>query len=231
MDRWPGFLEKVARASITLLVPPLLLLSNLYLLITPIFMDFQYSFHLPPAERFTTAERVYWAKATLVYLRPGRDISYLAALEDEEGPLYTERELNHMVDVKILVERTFLAHAALLALVLLTGVYLWTRRQGRSGLAAALIQGSKLTILLFGLLGLFVAVAFTIFFDAFHRIFFAGDTGLFRWSDTLIQLFPPAFWYNAVLAWAALTLGEAGVIWLLARIGMRRTVGDNQPRG
>lgn len=184
-------------------------------------MDWQYALGLPPAERFTPDKRLYWAKATLEYLRPGRDISYLAALEDEEGPLYTERELNHMIDVKTLVEGTFLAHAVFLALTLLSAGYLLAQGKGRLGLARALLRGSKLTLVLFGLLGLFIAVAFTIFFDTFHRLFFVGDTWLFRISDTLIQLFPPAFWYNAAIAWAVLTLGEAAVIWLLTRIWVR----------
>ncbi|MBI2845017.1 MAG: TIGR01906 family membrane protein [Chloroflexi bacterium] len=214
-------LDSLAKAGITLLVPPLLLLSNLYLLISPAFMNFQYALGLPPAERFTTEERVYWAKATLEYLRPGRDVSYLAAMEDEQGAIYTQRELSHMVDVKVLVDRTFLAHAVLLVLALISAVYLWGQPLGRLGLARALSGGSSLTIALFGLLGLFVAVAFTIFFDAFHRVFFVGDTWIFRITDTLIQLFPPAFWYNAAVAWAVLTMAEAAVIWLLTRMWVR----------
>lgn len=224
-------LQNIARWSIILLFPPFILLSNLYLLITPAFMDFQYSLGLPPAQRFDEEERIFWAKATLEYLRNPEDISYLAEMADNQGPLYNQRELAHMVDVKILVERTFLSHEIISVVIGLSVLFLLTRPQGLVALAQSIMRGSVLTLALFGTLGIFSVIAFNVFFAAFHRIFFAGDTWIFRWGDTLIQLFPPTFWYNAALAWAALTLGEAGVIWLLARIGMRRTVGDNHPRG
>lgn len=225
MDRLVA--ERGARWAIAGLLPPLLLLSNLYILISPAFLDFQYALELPPAERFTAEERVYWAKATLEYLRSPADSSYLETMADEQGPLYNQRELAHMADVKILVDRTLRGQVIILALVLLATAYLLTRPRGIFSFVRAIFRGSTLTIIIFGLLGLFIALAFSVFFTTFHRLFFVGDTWLFQTTDTLIQLFPPTFWYNAVLIWAALTLGEAGVLGVLAYIWSKRAASRN----
>jgi len=45
-----------------------------------------------------------------------------------------------------------------------------------------------------------------VFFVAFHEVFFDPGTWVFRYSDTLIRLFPERFWRDAFLAIAALSL-------------------------
>ncbi|MBI3287026.1 MAG: DUF1461 domain-containing protein [Chloroflexi bacterium] len=165
----------LARWAIIILTAPVLLLSNLYLLLTPTFIDLMYSLDIPPAQRYDVAERREFAVATLSYLRSPRDISALRELADEQGPLYKERELRHMGDVKTLANRL-------------------------------------LTIGLFALGGLFLGLSFNTFLVNFHRLFFTGNSWLFPYSDSLIQLFPPAFWSNAALAWAGLTLLEAAAL-------------------
>jgi integral membrane protein (TIGR01906 family) len=69
-----------------------------------------------------------------------------------------------------------------------------------------------LTFLLFGLVGVLAATAFDTFFVGFHRTFFTGDSWLFNRSDTLIQLFPLPFWFDAAITWVGLTLGEAAIL-------------------
>jgi hypothetical protein len=56
-----------------------------------------------PADRygFTTADRLYWADIAVDYLVNTAGIEFLADLRFEDGsPVYNERELKHMVDVK-----------------------------------------------------------------------------------------------------------------------------------
>lgn len=202
----------LARWAIIILTAPVLLLSNLYLLLTPTFIDLMYALEIPPAQRYDVAERREFAVATLSYLRSPRDISALRELADEQGPLYKERELRHMQDVKTLTARALAVQTILAGATLVALLVLGVNRIGRAQLAEAIRRGSLLTIGLFALGGLFLGLSFNTFFGGFHRLFFTGDTWLFPYSDSLIQLFPPAFWSNAALAWAGLTLLEAAAL-------------------
>ncbi len=58
--------------------------------------------YFPPDQYgFTKADRLKWAPYALNYLTNSADISYLGDLKFEDGtPLYNERELSHMNDVK-----------------------------------------------------------------------------------------------------------------------------------
>ncbi len=214
-------------------IPFFLLLSNLYLFLSPSFpvpslgipvgrdpfgtgipsyIDYEYSkgsWPLPP--RYDDGERREVAKAVLYYLRSKEGISYLGKLADEDGPLFNERELVHLVDVKVLARRAFLLHGVLGLLIVGSVVILLFYPEGRKALPGSLLQGSVLTFLLFGLLGLFAAFGFDAFFVGFHRTFFEGDSWLFNRWDTLIQLFPLPFWFDTAITWVGLTLGEAAI--------------------
>jgi len=205
-------------------IPFFLLLSNLYLFFSPHFIDYEYSkgsWPLPP--RYDDVERREVAEAILYYLRSPEEISYLGELADEEGPLFNQRELIHLVDVKVLVRRAFLLHGVLGLLIVGAVVILLFYPEGKRTLPGSLLQGSLLTFLLFGLLGVFAAAGFDTFFVGFHRTFFAGDSWLFNRSDTLIQLFPLPFWFDAAISWVGLTLGEAAILGLMGYLWGRRS--------
>jgi integral membrane protein (TIGR01906 family) len=51
-----------------------------------------------------------------------------------------------------------------------------------------------------------VLVAFSVFFVFFHQVFFESGTWVFRFSDTLIRLFPQRFWRDAFIAIGLLSL-------------------------
>jgi uncharacterized membrane protein len=53
------------------------------------------------------------------------------------------------------------------------------------------------------------------FFAWFHSLFFEGDSWLFRFSDTLIRLFPLRFWQDAFLVAAAIALGGGVALGLI----------------
>ena len=58
--------------------------------------------------------------------------------------------------------------------------------------------------------------------ESFHRIFFEGDTWRFPSSDTLIRLYPDAFWIG-VGAWlAGLTVALGVAVWVGANLWLRR---------
>jgi integral membrane protein (TIGR01906 family) len=95
-----------------------------------------------------------------------------------------------------------------------------------SALAAwsAVFNGALLTIVIFGVIGLFALVAFDAFFVLFHRIFFVGDSWLFFTTDSLIQFYPEPFWVDASLGIALFTLLEAFVLLAVGWWGRRHAL-------
>ena len=201
---------------ISLLVPLALIGIALRILLTPIYYTIEYQMPYFPVDEygFTQQDRLYWAPFAVQYLVNDTDITYLGDLKFEDGsPLYNERELNHMADVKDVVRGALrvwyisLAILALLAILASRGkwiaVYVNALRRGgilMVGLAVSLAVIAGTGILL-------NPDIFWQFFTSFHQIFFEGDSWLFYFSDTLIRLFPIRFWQDAFLWTAVLSLG------------------------
>ena len=157
---------------------------------------------------------MHWAPFAVDYLINNADISYLGDLKFENGsPLYNERELTHMADVKNVVRGALnvwyisLAILALLAMLAWRGDWVYEFING-------LRRGGMWMIGLAVSLGLIAGIGIAIspevfwqFFSFFHSIFFEGDSWLFYYSDTLIRLFPIRFWQDAFLWAAILALG------------------------
>jgi integral membrane protein (TIGR01906 family) len=82
--------------------------------------------------------------------------------------------------------------------------------------------GTRIMLLIMLVLAIGLAFSFRYVFVGFHRIFFEGDTWLFRYSDTLIRLFPERFWRDAFVFAVVLTVGGAGLThWIASRRLMR----------
>jgi integral membrane protein (TIGR01906 family) len=79
-----------------------------------------------------------------------------------------------------------------------------------------LLTGASGTIALLVALVVLVLVGFDTFFTAFHRVFFTGETWLFDFTDTLIRLYPPQFWFDAATIIGVTTIIEAIVLGVLA---------------
>ena len=85
------------------LVPLALFGLALRLLLTPLFLQAEYRMPYFPADPygFTTQDRLHWGPYGLTYLVRDVDISYLQTLKFDDGrPLFNERELNHLQDVR-----------------------------------------------------------------------------------------------------------------------------------
>ena len=205
---------------LSLAAVPAIVILVLRLLLTSLFIQVEYRMpgFPPDPYGFTTADRLHWADLSRQYLLNDADITFLAELHFTDGrPIYNARELRHMADVKRVVKGALAVGYAALALLLLAGVWAW-RRGEMAWYRAALARGGWLTIAFVALVVLFSVLAFTAFFVAFHRVFFEGDTWLFRYSDTLIRLFPERFWRDAFLWEGGLSLLAA---WLLTRLAAR----------
>lgn len=206
----------IASYLISLLTPLALIGLALRILLTPLFYTLEYNMPYFPADEygFTKEDRLKWAKPSVEYLINNADISYLGDLTFEDGsPLYNERELSHMKDVKDVVKGSlsvwYISIGILTILFAIARRYDWVadylnglRRGGwwMIGLAVTLglIAGGGI---------LLNPDIFWNFFAWFHSLFFEGDSWLFYYSDTLIRLFPIRFWQDAVIAMAVIALG------------------------
>ncbi len=204
-----------------LAVPVALIGLSVRAVLLPFFPQFEYHTPgFPPDDYgFTTQERVHWAGYAWSYLVNSSDISYLGDLKFPDGkPLYNERELSHMHDVKGVITGTFRAWYVSLAIVALVGVWAWRVRQW-STFRLGLSRGGWITIALSALIGTIVLVGmlmdpnvFWSFFAWFHSLFFTGDSWLFAYSDTLIRLFPIQFWEDTFLTAAVIVLAGGAAL-------------------
>ena len=201
---------------VAILVPFALIGLGMRALLTPTFLKIEYNMpYFPPdSYGFTKEDRLHWAPYALEYLVNTADISYLGDLKFDDGsPLYNERELSHMADVKGVVKSALNIWYISLALLIMLGGWSWregsiqTYRQG-------LMRGGWLMVGLAGAIGLTVVIGMTVnpnvfwdFFTGFHHLFFKGDSWLFLYSDTLIRLLPIRFWQDAFLFAAVIALG------------------------
>ena len=208
-----------ARWLLQVLIPVVLVLTSVRLLLTRGFIRLEYSLPGFPEDRhgFTQTDRLQQAPIALDYLLNDAGIDFLDDLRFEDGtPVYNDRELSHMIDVKMVVRGALRIWwiGALLALGL--GLLIW-RYAGGSALGASLEAGSKITLGLMLAIVLGLVLAFSVLFVGFHQVFFDPNTWTFLFSDTLIRLFPERFWQVAFGAVALGTGAMAGALWAVAR--------------
>ena len=206
---------------VSVLVPIGLIGLGLRALLTPVFLQVEYNMpYFPPDEYgFTKVDRLKWAPYALDYLVNREDISYLGDLNFDDGtPLYNERELSHMDDVKRVTQGALRVWYTSIALLALFGAWAWFGGWWPD-YRLGLMRGGLLMVGLAVTVGLIVVVGIVInpnifwnFFSGFHSLFFEGDSWLFLYSDTLIRLFPIRFWQDAFLLAAVIALGGGAVL-------------------
>ena len=201
---------------VAILIPLVLIGLGIRALLTPVFLQIEYNMpYFPPDEYgFTREDRLELAPYALDYLVNSADISYLGKLTFDDGsPLYNERELSHMEDVKRVTQGALNVWYISLALLVMLGIWSW-RGGWMQTYRLGLKRGGWLMVGLAGAIGLIVVIGILInpnvfwnFFAGFHALFFEGDSWLFLYSDTLIRLFPIRFWQDAFLYAAVIALG------------------------
>ncbi len=204
---------------ITLIFPFLLVLLCVRLVMTPLFLQLIYNRSGFPADwyGFTTQDRLKYAPRAVDYLLNDADITYLSSQQFPDGtPLYNERELRHMHDVKALTRFAYLAAVVMGISAILTGAALGAYRRTRGYLRQGLLYGSVFTLALIVTIVIVAIVNWNFFFTGFHQLFFESGTWRFEYSDTLIRLFPEQFWFEAALAVGLMTVISAGLTFLLA---------------
>jgi len=197
-----------SKTVLVLIVPFFILMTSIRILFNPYLLQLEYNTPGFPADPygFTQADRLKWANVSLGFLLNNQDLSFFDSLKLPDGsPLYNARELSHMWDVKILLQRMILVWIVLGIVLVLTGIVAWRMKQLKPYFAA-LSHGGWLTLIIIALILAGVALSFNWLFTEFHHIFFTGDTWLFLYSDTFIRLFPMQFWQDAFIAGGVLAI-------------------------
>lgn len=204
-------IQKFLSLFITIIIPFLLIMSAIRILINPFFLDHEYNLAQFPADPygFTTADRLKWGKISMDYLINNEPDDYLGTLTFEDGsPLYNERELSHMLDVRVLVKSSLKAWYILLILLGLISLIAW-RTGNLPDFWKAIARGGWLTLGIIILVIISTFIDFSSLFTAFHGLFFEGDTWLFFADDTLIRLYPLKLWSDAFVYMGIITLAGA----------------------
>ena len=201
--------QYVLKIIIALMVPFILIIAGVRLLMTPLYPQIEY--HMPyfPADSFgfSLSDRLHWSAYAIDYLVNDAGINYLGDLKFSDGsPLFNERELSHMQDVKNLVQTCLKIWLVCIVLLILLAIWAWRGGWLNTLFRSAISTGGWITVgLIFAML-LGVLLNFDVLFTDFHHLFFTGDSWLFYTSDTLIRLFPMTFWRDAFILVGSLNL-------------------------
>lgn len=202
---------------LTILIIPLFFIR---LLLIPVFPAIEYRMPGFPEDSygFTYEERVKWATYGMEYLLNNAGPEYLGDLRFDDGsPVFNEREVQHMLDVKIVVGQALTVFRISLALLVALGLFAW-RRGWVDSYSQGISRGGWILLVVLLTLGGVALTSFWQFFASFHAIFFEGDSWLFAYSDTLIRLYPIRFWQDVIIyimGGSALASGLLG--WFLGR--------------
>jgi integral membrane protein (TIGR01906 family) len=217
-------IARVSAAALTVALPLFLALTALLPLISPLFLRLQYARpDVPPSSRFTPEERQTLAEAAAYYLISSQGIDYLSSIVDANGtPLFNDRELTHMVDVKVLLGKAIRLDIVLALVLAASLAILLGRVETRPRTPFYLLIAALVAPALAVSAMIVVPLQFRWFFVEFHHVFFQGESWLFPRSDTLIQLFPEQFWFDALETWLLLILAVSLALAIGTYIWMRR---------
>lgn len=210
----PHWYVRLAYWIVVILIPVALILTSVRVLLTPLFINIEYRtpFFPPDPYGFTQEDRLYWSSIAREYLLNDEGISFLGDLRFDDGAaVYNERELGHMVDVKNVLQKALRVWYASLLGLLGLGLWAWVGKW-MDEFRLASVRGGWLTIILVGSIVVIVLIGFGVFFVFFHEVFFDPGTWIFRYSDTLIRLFPERFWRDAFLAIGGLSIAGGLII-------------------
>ncbi len=214
--------RKIFGWLISATVPYILIMLSIRLLFTPLFLVVEYNFPGFPEDPygFSTRERLKYGSVSIQYLFNNEGPEFLQSINFEDGsPIYNEREVSHMLDVKNLLQTTLLIFYGLVVLHAIIIGLSW-RNKALKQYWHDLSNGGWATIILIATIIFAVVISFDQLFTAFHKVFFTGDTWLFYFSDTLIRLFPMRLWQDAFIMMGVITLLFA---FFLAIFGRRKS--------
>ena len=146
-----------------------------------------------------------------------------ALADGRRAPVFSEREVVHMIDVKRLMARTWDAGWAAFGLIIALAAAFWRgRRAGLAWLLRAAAAAGGLIVALVVVLAVVAMVGFDEAFRQFHLLFFTNDLWQLTSADALIQLFPQRFFFDTTLLIGGAIVIPSALIGVLGRALARR---------
>ena len=208
----------LSKTLVIFLIPIILFSTNFLLLASPKYLEWEYSKEdFPKPEELTLRERSILSRSILAYIKGITDVSTLDTTD-----LFTQREISHLNDVKILNNRLFLGRGvASILFVYLTLFAILSAKKGHS-VIKYILSGSLITLTVAIVLFVSVYLNFNILFVSIHKIIFPQESWSFDSQATLIELYPGEFWIDSAVAFLILTLIESLMLCLISFVIMRR---------
>lgn len=223
-------IKKISGWLVTLLVPIELVLFGVGILLSPLYYQVEYRMPYFPDDPygFSLEERLKWADLSIDYLLNRKGIEFLSELQLSDGQqaagscedylpprdcsyLYNDRELSHMLDVKIVVRYAAIVFFG--SILILFGLGIWSKRSNWwPEYKWALARGGWFTVGLIAAMMIYLVINFNDLFITFHEIFFRSGTWVFRFTDSLIRLFPVTFWRDAFIWVGVIALGSGAAL-------------------
>lgn len=210
---------KFAQIYLAIAFPMLVVLLTIRLVMTPLFLQIEYTRPGFPEDYFgfTQQDRLNYAPYALNYLLNAEGIEYLGDLTFEDGTrMYNDRELRHMYDVKIVVQITFLV-TTILSVLTAGLIFLLARKKHHQVIKRGFRNGAIFSLAVIIAIIIVAVFNWDFFFTTFHTIFFESGTWVFFYSDTLIRLFPEQFWFDAAMTIGGTTILAALIALFLTR--------------
>lgn len=197
---------KVLQVLLAVFFPIVVLIAAVRAVASPVFLWIEY--HRPgfPADElgFTTDDRLTYGSAGMDYLFNAAPARYLGDLQHQGNQLFTDSEVSHMADVKLVM---LIAVAVGVLLALLCIVFMVALgRTTKGGIRRSLFAGSLWMLVVLIAVAVLAVLGWETFFTSFHSLFFADGTWTFQATDALIRLYPNQFWMDAGIGIAALVL-------------------------
>lgn len=211
------FSDKVRKLLAVLLVfifPYISIGISVRIAFTEKFIEWEYSKKNFPKDRWgmTKEERLELAKLGLRAVLSDKDMEKFKRKKLSNGKrAFTEREIKHMEDVKNLLKLYF-PSVYLITLVWFLGVILLKDSR-------VLIYSGIFNTIFLIFLSVLTFVDYKRAFEIFHIVVFDHYSWKFKYSDTLIRVYPMKFWYDATVFVGALgfILGiitlSSGILW------------------
>ncbi|NLS08934.1 DUF1461 domain-containing protein [Nesterenkonia sp. MY13] len=181
---------------VAIFTPLMFIVLAIRLVGSPLFLYVTYARPGFPADPdgWGLSERLLYGSYGTDFLFNLSDSRYLSQLAPGGEALFTENEVSHMIDVKVLIWYAMAVGVGLLVLTLLLGLMLRAWRPG--GLARGIFAGAWATIALVIALAALAIWDWQFFFEEFHHLFFPQGNWAFD-GGNLIRLYPGQFWVDA----------------------------------
>lgn len=126
----------------------------------------------------------------LLYLKDKKD--------DYDTALFNQEEVDHLKDVKVLIQKINIFYYSILiiSILLIVALFLLGKDDFLKNLTRVLFFGGLFTLFIAIVLLVLVMLNFDGFFTFFHKIFFPQGGWLFSSSDNIIKLYPSGFFYD-----------------------------------